>query len=240
MNIAVIPARFESSRFPGKPLVDIAGKSMIQRVYEACRSCNLLDRVIVATDDQRIFNEVESFGGEVIMTPRDVKTGTERVIIVAKKLQPDDLVINVQGDEPMLQSEHLESLIKVLKNGPFSVATLARPIKNLDSLQNPNVVKVVFNKNKSALYFSRSVIPFVRDNSVQTVHYQHIGIYGFRQKTLLELGNLPESPVAEAEKLEQLQWLEHGHPIGIGIVDLQTISIDTPEDLYRVLDIGYF
>jgi len=236
----VIPARYASTRFPGKPLIDIRGKTMIQRVYEqACKS-ELATQVIVATDDKRIFEHVQSFNGEVLMTSNLHKTGTERCAEVAANLEAD-IIINVQGDEPFIAPEQIDLLIDFLNKKPqFAIGTLAKGLELYKELCNPNTIKVIFNQSEEAIYFSRHPIPFSRDNAPEnwlTKHkyYKHIGMYGYRKDTLLHIAQLSPTPLEQAESLEQLRWMENGIRIGITTTDMDTISIDTPEDLEKIM-----
>jgi 3-deoxy-manno-octulosonate cytidylyltransferase (CMP-KDO synthetase) len=292
--LGVIPARFASTRFPGKPLVDINGKTMIQRVYEQAKKCKSLARVVVATDDERIFQHVQSFGGEAIMTAATHQSGTDRCAEVVEKLnfeiQTSHLdsdeavvfdkitpkyagiftaVINIQGDEPFIQPEQIEKVVEILR-GPilikneklriktdedveitsnvkhqasnalnFDIATLAKRIDNQGDIENPNVVKAVFGEGGRGVYFSRSPIPFLRnmdkkDWATSGQFFKHIGLYGYKTNVLLALAQLPPSRLEGLESLEQLRWLENGYAIGIAETDLETIGIDTPEDLKKV------
>jgi 3-deoxy-manno-octulosonate cytidylyltransferase (CMP-KDO synthetase) len=238
--MAVIPARFASTRFPGKPLVLIAGKPMIQCVYEQVKKCNNIDKIVVATDDTRIYEAVKAFGGDVMMTSDQHISGTDRCAEVAKKYPQVQYIINVQGDEPYIQPEQLDLLIETLQsNTKTPIATLAKKIENQSALTNPNLVKVVFNFNQEAMYFSRHPIPFIRGHIQeswlqQQNYYKHIGLYGFQRKTLLKLAKLKPSSLEIAESLEQLRWLENGFKIKVGITILETVGIDTPEDLLLV------
>ena len=238
MNVvAVIPSRYASSRFPGKPLATIGGMSMLERVYRQASTVNLLKEVIVATDDQRIFQHVESFGGTVRMTSDQHLSGTDRCAEIAEQLTDVDCIINIQGDEPFLQPRQIELLITQLEQlKGQGVATLAKLITEEADLFNPSVVKVTMTKNQRALYFSRNVIPYCRgvkdENYLKSCNfYKHIGIYGFYRSTLLALSKLPPSQLELAESLEQLRWLENGYPIQVGLTDMETIGIDTPADL---------
>jgi 3-deoxy-manno-octulosonate cytidylyltransferase (CMP-KDO synthetase) len=238
MKIAgIIPARYASTRFPGKPLVDIAGKTMIHRVYEQALKAKSLTEVLVATDDERIFKEVEGFGGKVIMTAPHHQNGTERCAEVAAKLDVN-VVINIQGDEPFIQPEQIDLLSATFINNLYNtqIATLIKvhPFHALDEvLNNPARIKVVVNNKLEALYFSRSLIPFLRDHSkaLSTTFYKHIGIYGFRKDVLLELVKLPPSHLELAESLEQLRWLENGYRIQCAITNMESTSVDVPADL---------
>ena len=237
MVLAVIPARYASTRFPGKPLVDIGGKTMIQRVYEQVGQSQRVDQAVVATDDLRIFDHVRSWGGEVMMTRPEHPSGTDRCAEVARRFPAARFVLNVQGDEPFIQPEQIDLLADTLINNPrSSIATLVKKIEQPEMLFNPNVVKAVFSERGTAIYFSRHPVPFVRGAAPETwwekqVFYKHIGLYGFRKSTLLRIARLSPTPLELAESLEQLRWLEHGFRIRIGITELETVGIDTPEDL---------
>ena len=237
--VGIIPARFASTRFPGKALVQIEGKSMIQRVYEQATKVAALERVIVATDDGRIYQHVVDFGGEVQMTSLHHESGTDRCAEVAKGLSHADIIINIQGDEPFIQPKQIEALIEpFLTYESINIATLAKRLDNTKALFNPNTVKVVFNQQQKALYFSRSPIPFVRDVDEEywlekRTFYKHIGLYGFRKEQLLALAQLPKSQLEKAESLEQLRWLEAGYEIFVGLTELETFGIDTPDDLKK-------
>ena len=238
--LAIIPARYASTRFPAKPLALLGGKPIVQRVYE--QVAKMVERVVVATDDERIYDAVASFGGEVVMTSPNHKSGTDRCAEAYEKLGYEaDIVINVQGDEPFIATEQIEALVKCFENEAIDIATLVKPFSaevGIEALENPNSPKVVINEKSEAIYFSRSVVPYLRDveRSEWLKHhtfYKHIGIYAFRAKTLGEITQLPQSPLEVAEKLEQLRWLENGYKIGVGVTDIETIGIDTPEDLER-------
>ena len=238
--MAIIPARYASTRFPAKPLALLGGKPIVQRVYE--QVAKMVERVVVATDDERIYDTVASFGGEVVMTSPNLKSGTDRCAEAYEKMGYEaDIVINVQGDEPFIVTEQMATLVKCFENEAIDIATLVKPFSaesGIEALENPNSPKVVINKRGEAIYFSRSAVPYLRDveRSEWLKHhtfYKHIGIYAFRAKTLGEITQLPQSPLEQAEKLEQLRWLENGYRIGVGITDIETIGIDTPEDLER-------
>ncbi len=238
-GIGIIPARFASSRFPGKPLVDIGGKSMIQRVYEQVTRAKMLEKCIVATDDQRIFDHVIHFGGQVEMTDPALPSGTDRVAVVAKKYPNYNLVINIQGDEPFINPAQIDQLCHFMKdNDTFEIGTLALKIDKESDLNNSNVVKVVKDVQHRALYFSRFPIPFQRNAKGNPLDdhdfYQHIGIYAFQQKTLEAIHQLPQSQLEKSESLEQLRWLENGYSIGVAVTNEKTIGIDSPEDLEKV------
>ncbi len=235
---AIIPARYASTRFPGKPLAKIAGKAMIQHVYERVQTCPSITETIVATDDQRIFSFVQSFGGRVIMTADTHKSGTDRIAEVAHELSDTDIIVNVQGDEPFISTQQLQQLIALFKNKEVQIATLARPIDSLEDIHNPNVVKVIFNANHQAQYFSRSAIPFLRDVAAENwldkkEHYQHLGLYAYRKEVLLAISQLPPSKLERLESLEQLRWLESGYTVYLAITKEKAIGVDTPEDLKK-------
>lgn len=240
MILAVIPARFASTRFPGKPLADIGGKTMIRRVYEQVSLSRRVDKVVVATDDARIFEHVRSFGGGVMLTRPDHPSGTDRCAEVAAKYAKATHVLNVQGDEPFIQPEQIDLLADTLSGrGGFSIATLAKKIEKAADLFNPNVVKVVFSEKTGAVYFSRHPVPYVRGAEPpnwlqQHVFYKHIGLYGFRRATLLQIAALSPTPLERAESLEQLRWLENGLRIAVGITEQETFGIDTPDDLLKI------
>jgi 3-deoxy-manno-octulosonate cytidylyltransferase (CMP-KDO synthetase) len=287
--LGVIPARFASTRFPGKPLVMINGKSMIQRVYEQAKKCKSLARIVVATDDERIFKHVQSFGGEAMMTADTHQSGTDRCAEVVERLNFEiqtafldsdtapiigkitprfdgifTAVINIQGDEPYIQPEQIEKVVEILRGGgfqisdskfqedaakrqtsnvelqtDFGIATLAKCIDNQEDIENPNIVKVVFDAMGKAVYFSRSPIPFLRnidrkDWAKSGQFFKHIGLYGYKTNVLLDLAQLSPSNLEKLESLEQLRWLENGYAIGVAQTNLETIGIDTPEDLEKI------
>ena len=236
--LGIIPARYASTRFPGKPLVDIGGKTMIQRVYEQATKAKLLSKVIVATDDERIVQEVLSFNGNVAMTRREHQSGTDRCAELANRFQDIAAIVNIQGDEPFIDPAQIDLLIMRLMEEGVEIATLVKKMESLDDLMNPNTAKVVLNKNQEALYFSRSPIPFLRgiDPKEWLKHgtfYQHIGIYGYKKATLLSIANLPKGQLEVVESLEQLRWLEHQYTISVALTDTATFGIDTPEDLLK-------
>lgn len=238
--LGVIPARYESSRFPGKPLIDIAGKSMIERVYRQCLKSSSLNKVIVATDDQRIADHVSLFGGNVAMTSNKHQSGTDRCAEVANKYPEFDVLINIQGDEPMIDPTQIDLLCNCFEGPLTSIATLVKKISTNEELFNENTPKVILNKNKEAILFSRTAIPFLRGKARETwiehyTFYKHIGIYGFRIDTLLDLTKLPLSDLESAESLEQLRWIENGYRIQTAITDKESQAIDTPEDLEKLL-----
>ena len=238
--IAIIPARYASTRFPGKPLAMLGGKPMIQRVYE--QVAGVLDDAVVATDDERIYEAVKAFGGKVEMTSTEHRSGTDRCWeAYCKQGAEYDVVVNVQGDEPFIQAAQLEALKHCFDNPATDIATLVKPFKvedGLAALENPNSPKVVLDKASRAIYFSRSVIPYLRGVEREQwlkshTYYKHIGMYAFRANVLREVTSLEQSPLELAESLEQLRWLENGYKIGVGISNVETVGIDTPEDLER-------
>ena len=238
--LAIIPARYASTRFPAKPLALLGGKPIVQRVYE--QVAKVVERVVVATDDERIYDAVVAFGGEAIMTSANHKSGTDRCAEAYEKLGYDaDIVLNIQGDEPFIAPEQIEALVKCFDDKSIDIATLVRPFsaeEGIENLENPNSPKVVINQAGEAIYFSRSVVPYLRDveRSEWLKHhtfYKHIGIYAFRAEVLKKITALPPSPLEEAERLEQLRWLEGGYKIGVGVTNIETIGIDTPEDLAK-------
>jgi 3-deoxy-manno-octulosonate cytidylyltransferase (CMP-KDO synthetase) len=241
MILAIIPARWASTRFPGKPLVDIAGKSMIRRVYEQAEKSQLVQKVVVATDDPRILEHVRAFGGTAVLTRAGHPSGTDRCAEVAATFPEADIILNIQGDEPFVQPEQIDLLAQTLLDRPrFQIATLAKRIEQAETLFNPNAVKVVFSPKNGAVYFSRHPIPFVRDAAPENwlerqAFYKHIGLYAFRRSALFRIARLRPTPLERAESLEQLRWLENGLRIAVGITELETIGIDSPEDLKKVL-----
>ncbi len=244
--IGVIPARFASSRFPGKPLAAISGKTMIQRVFEQAKKSASLQRVVVATDDQRIYNHVRHFGGDAVMTSPLHKSGTDRCMEAVRILQDApgnpliaDIVINIQGDEPFLEPSQIDQVAALFNRPEVSIATLAKRITRTEELDNPNVVKVVFNNIDKVLTFSRTALPFQRNSPRQDwisrhAYYKHIGIYGYRLEVLRRITSLPVSRLETAEALEQLRWLENGYDIYLDITENESIAIDTPEDLLKL------
>lgn len=231
--IAVIPSRYASTRLPGKPLVDICGKPMVQHVYERVRRVSLFDEVLVATDDERIANAVEAFGGAACMTSPDCPSGSDRLIEVAKS-HPADVYVNVQGDEPLVEPASIEKLARVMLDDPsLQMGTLCYPI-SAEQAQNPNLVKVVRAHNGNALYFSRSPIPFPRSGGIAPQYFGHLGMYAYRREFLMNFGSLPYSPLENTEKLEQLRVLQAGIAIRVLEVEATGPGVDTPEDLEAV------
>jgi len=237
--LGIIPARYASTRFPGKPLIDINGKSMIRRVYEQAKSAGLAE-VLVATDDERILAHVQGFGGKAVMTAAHHQSGTDRCF-EAYKLhdEPYEYIVNIQGDEPFIRPEQINLVASCFENSGTQLATLIKKITTAEELFNVNAPKVVINKAGEALYFSRSPIPFCRNvpNDIwhqQHTYYKHIGIYGYRADIMEQITQLPPSPLELAESLEQLRWLENGFRITTALTEFETIGIDTPEDLLKV------
>jgi 3-deoxy-manno-octulosonate cytidylyltransferase (CMP-KDO synthetase) len=240
--LGIIPARYASTRFPGKPLADIGGKPMIQRVYEQVKTC--LDDVWVATDDERIATAVRKFHGKVVMTSEKHRSGTDRCLEAARFVGGDfDVIINIQGDEPFIQASQVQALKDCFLNDPTTeLATLVKPFSandDIEKLINPNSPKVVLNMKGEAMYFSRSVIPYFRGVKPEdwlklNTFYKHIGIYAYRIETLALIATLPQSPLELTESLEQLRWLENGFRIQTAVTDMENLAVDTPEDLEKV------
>ena len=234
---AIIPARYASTRFPGKPLAMLGGKTVIQRVYE--QAVSVLGEAYVATDDQRIYDAVEAFGGHAVMTRTDHKSGTDRIQEAAEKISATaDVIINVQGDEPFIQRSQIETLCHLFDDQQTQIGTLGKRFETMEAVDNPNSPKIVTDINGFALYFSRSVIPYIRGKEHQEWFGQypflkHLGIYAYRREVLAEITRLPQSPLELAESLEQLRWLQNGYRIRIGETDVETVGIDTPDDLQR-------
>lgn len=237
-TLGIIPARYNSTRFPGKPLANIGGKTMLQRVYEQAQLAKLLDAVIIATDDRRIFDHAVSLKANVIMTDPNHPSGTDRCAEVAKQIEGYDLIINIQGDEPFIEPASIDLVIELLQQEAL-IATLAKQIEVLSELNDRNVVKVSIDENRKALDFSRSPIPIIdaipQNQWLQHgVFYKHIGLYGFRRDTLLEVTALPLGDREQTDSLEQLRWLDAGYPIYVNFTQAKTVSIDTPEDLKKI------
>ena len=234
---AIIPARYASTRFPGKPLAILGGKTVIQRVYE--QAVNVLGQAYVATDDERILQAVEAFGGQAVMTRTDHKSGTDRIQEAAEKIHTDaDVIINVQGDEPFIQRSQIETLCHLFDDPQTQIGTLGKRFESIEAVENPNCPKIVTDTKGFALYFSRSVIPFIRGTERgewfgRFPFLKHLGIYAYRRNVLEEITKLPQSTLEMAESLEQLRWLQNGYRIRVGETDVETVGIDTPEDLQR-------
>jgi 3-deoxy-manno-octulosonate cytidylyltransferase (CMP-KDO synthetase) len=239
-KLGIIPARYASTRFPGKPLIDIAGKSMIQRVYEQACSSSSLDKVVIATDDERIIAEVKRFGGEYALTRNDHQSGTDRCAEVAEKFPGFKVIINIQGDEPYIDPVQIDLLSSCFTDPEVRLATLVKRIGDEEELFNQNIPKVVLNNLQQAIYFSRHTIPFLRNVEQADwfrTHqfYKHIGIYGYTAETLLQITRLKPSSLELAESLEQLRWIENGYRIQTRVTDLESIAVDTPEDLEKIM-----
>ncbi|MBR5690284.1 MAG: 3-deoxy-manno-octulosonate cytidylyltransferase [Prevotella sp.] len=234
---AIIPARYASTRFPGKPLALLGGKTVIERVFR--QVSEVVEDVFVATDDERIFREVERFGGRAVMTSPNHRSGTDRIQEAVETIGTQaDVVINVQGDEPFIQASQIEELCRQFDDPTTQIATLGKPFASMEAVENENSPKIVLDNNGFALYFSRSVIPFVRgiDRSRWLEKFpflKHIGLYAYRREVLREITQLPPSSLEQAESLEQLRWLQNGYRIRVGLTDVETIGIDTPNDLAR-------
>ena len=240
--LGVIPSRFGSSRFPGKPLIDLAGKSMIQRVYEGAVKCNSFTKLVVATDDERIYTHVQEFGGEAIMTSSEHQSGTERCGEVITQFPDFDVVVNIQGDEPLVEVEQLNQLISAFENPNTQIATLGIAIQNQQELFNPNRIKVVVNAFGQAIYFSRNPIPFgaqmLQEFWMKNYPYlRHIGLYAYRKETLSALVGLAPTALEKQESLEQLRWMFYGFPIHVVMTEIETPNIDSPEDVAQILDL---
>lgn len=235
--IGIIPARYASTRFPGKPLALLDGKPVIQHVYEKVAA--VLEAAYVATDDERIYDVVKSFGGQVVMTRTDHKSGTDRIEEAIEKIGGEwDVVVNVQGDEPFVAKSQLDTICHCFDDPTTQIATLGKPFESMGAVQNPNSPKIVVDNMGFAMYFSRSVIPYVRgkEKSSWLTHYpflKHLGIYAYRKDVLRQVTQLPQSSLEIAESLEQLRWLQNGFKIKVGTTDVETVGIDTPQDLER-------
>jgi 3-deoxy-manno-octulosonate cytidylyltransferase (CMP-KDO synthetase) len=240
--LGIIPARYASTRFPGKPLVDITGKVMIQRVYEQCAKSPSLAEVIVATDDERILDHIHDFGGKAVMTSVNHQSGTDRCAEVAANHPEYDVVINIQGDEPYIDPVQISKVAACFLNDDTQIATLIKKITHADDLHNANSPKVIINKLGEAIYFSRTAIPYIRGHEPTDwlalyTYFKHIGIYGFRSEVLQAVTRLPISSLEKAESLEQLRWIENGYRIKVAETDLETQSVDTPEDLKKIINL---
>ena len=237
--LGIIPARYASTRFPGKPLIDIASKTMIQRVYEQAKKCDSLTEVIVATDDERIYKHVHDFGGVAVMTSSNHQSGTDRCAEVALKYPQYDVIINIQGDEPYIDPEQITIVSACFTNKDVQLSTLIKKITTLEELNNPNSPKVIINKHSEAIYFSRTPLPYLRGNEPADwlnhfTYFKHIGIYGYRADILQQVTKLAISPLERAESLEQLRWVENGYSIRVAETELETHAIDVPEDLKKL------
>lgn len=244
--LGIIPARFASTRFPGKPLIDIKGKTMIQRVYE--QASKAINDVVVATDDKRIFEEVKCFGGKVLMTSAEHRSGTDRCyeafnLYTQEFLGKFDVIINIQGDEPFIEPGQIELLKTCFQDSSVDISTLIKKIEDNEAIFDPNRPKVVINKKGEAMYFSRSPVPYIRGVEKEkwkngNTFYQHIGMYAYRSKALSEITKMEQSELEKVESLEQLRWLENGLKIKTALTQIDSYGIDTPEDLARLLTMG--
>lgn len=241
MNIlGIIPARFASTRFPGKPLADIGGKTMIQRVYEQAKKAALLTDVIVATDDERIAAHVAAFGGQAVITSDAHQSGTDRCFEAMQKFgAPAEAVINIQGDEPFIQPQQIDLIAGCFSNKETQIATLVKKIMSNEELFNVNIPKVILNNKQEAVYFSRQAIPFIRGEKEagwlgKNIFYKHIGIYGYRADVLAEITALKQSALELAESLEQLRWIENGYKLKVEITEFESVAVDSPEDLKKL------
>lgn len=235
MNIlGIIPARYGSTRFEGKPLALINGKMMIQRVYEQAKKADKLSEVVVATDDERIYNAVVGFGGKAVMTSTKHKSGTDRCCEVVDKIGNGfDAVINIQGDEPYINPLQINQIAELISDKDTPLASLCKPVYDEEELMSPNAVKVVFDKNGKALYFSRFAIPYLR-NQIERTFYKHIGIYAYKCDVLKKVAALPQSGLELAESLEQLRWLENGYTVRMGVTEFESFSVDVPDDIVKI------
>ena len=235
--LAVIPARYASTRLPGKPLVPLAGKPMIERVWNQVRQASAVSDVLVATDDERIRSAVGAFGGKAVMTRSDHRSGTERIAEVAATHKDADIFVNVQGDEPLIEPAAINELVEAIQSdGEVQVATLAVPITHPPDIMDPNVCKVVLDFDGNGLYFSRAPIPWVRDRggAVHARHLKHLGLYAFRREALLDFATFPQGDLERVEQLEQLRWLENGYRIRVAETEHDSVSVDVPDDVARI------
>ena len=239
-TVAIIPARYASQRFPGKPLALIGGKPMIVHVMERAARARLVDRVLVATDDERIASAVRSHGGEAVMTPADIRSGSDRIALAARPLSGTEIIVNVQGDEPLIPPAMIDEAVRpLLEDRSIEAGTLVRRIRSVTELGNPNIPKVLLDGSGRCLYFSRAAVPYGRGISPEELIanfpvYGHVGLYVFRREFLMAFANMAQTPLELAEQLEQLRILEHGHALHAAVTEHVSIAVDTPEDLERV------
>jgi 3-deoxy-manno-octulosonate cytidylyltransferase (CMP-KDO synthetase) len=240
MIVGVIPARFASTRLMGKPLADIGGKPMIQHTYESALKSKYLERLIIATDDEKIYESAKGFGAEVVLTPKDITTGSDRIAHVIQNVPSADIIVNIQGDEPFIKSVMIDQAIQpLLFDKSVKVSTLAKKIETIEELKSNSIPKVVFDYSNYALYFSRSIIPFVRDAKTKADYlkradfYKHIGLYVYRRDELFQFTKLKPTDLEKTEKLEQLRFLEHGVKIKVVVTEYENLAVDTPDDLER-------
>ena len=243
MILGIIPARLASTRLPSKPLADICGKYLIQRTYESAKKSKFLDDIIIAVDDERVENICKSFNAKTIMTPKNIASGTDRLAYAAKILTKPDIIVNIQGDEPFIPGIMIDQAIEpLLFDESIKASTLAKKFSSIEDFNNPNFVKVVFDNNNDALYFSRSPIPYYRDIKLEFdnpnlfLPYKHIGLYVYRREVLLKFASLPQGTLEKLEKLEQLRFLENQIKIRVVETEYDSISVDTPEDLERAIE----
>jgi len=238
MIVGIIPARFASTRLMGKPLADIGGKPMIQHTWQSAKKSKLLDKVVIAVDDEKVFQVAKDFGAEVYMTPKEVASGSVRIAIITDKIEDASIVVNIQGDEPFIKGKMIDEAIEpLLFDKKVSLSTLAKRITTVDEMKSPSVVKVVFDYNNYALYFSRSPIPFARDarTNLERIEnaemFKHVGLYVYRREALLKFTTLKPTDLELPERLEQLRFLEHGFKMKIVVTEYDSLSVDTPKDL---------
>lgn len=238
MIVGIIPARFASTRLMGKPLADICGKPMVQRTWLSAKKAKLLDKVVIAVDDDKVFRVAKDFGAEVFMTPKEIASGSDRIALVAEKIKDASIIVNIQGDEPFIQGKMIDEAIEpLLFDKKVSLSTLAKRIVNVDDMKSASVVKVVFDYNNYAMYFSRAPIPYVRDarTNLERIEngemYKHIGLYVYRRDALLKFTTLKQTDLEKIEKLEQLRFLENDFKMKIVVTDYESLSVDTPKDL---------
>ena len=234
--IALIPARFAATRFKGKLMADLGGKSVIRRTYESTLATGLFDEVIVVTDSDIIYNEITAHHGKAVMSKHDHESGSDRIAEAAKDMNVD-IVVNVQGDTPFVKKDPLEKLLRQFGDKTVQVGSLMQELKEIQFIEDPNYVKVAVDKNNNALFFSRSVIPYPRNKDISITYYEHIGVYAFRKQALLDFTGWPVSPLENAEKIECLRYLENGVPIRMVVTDYMGVEIDTPEDLQRAAEL---
>jgi 3-deoxy-manno-octulosonate cytidylyltransferase (CMP-KDO synthetase) len=232
IKVAMIPARYAATRFPGKLMQLLGNKSVIRRTYDATIATGLFDEVIVVTDNDIIYYEITTHGGKAIMSQKEHESGSDRIAEAAEKINAD-IIVNVQGDTPFVKREPLEKLLKQFDDPSVQVASMMQVLMKQDEIDDPNFVKVAVDKNMNSLFFSRSVIPYPRDKAVPVIYYEHIGVYAFRKEALIDFTKWPVTPLEAAEKVECLRYLEHGVPLRMVVVDYMGVEIDTPEDLIR-------
>ena len=236
--VAIIPARYDSTRLPGKLMLILEGKSILQRVYERAMQCSFLDQVLIATDSEILFNHASDFGAKCFLSKRNHESGTDRIAELAETISDAEFIINIQGDEPFLDPQHIEILCNSIQKSSSDIATLAVCIKGVEGIENPNTVKIVTDLTNQALYFSRAEIPFLRDRQTDLTSFgwlKHIGIYAFKREVLLNISKIEQTNLERIEKLEQLRWLQNGYSIQVALVDRHFIGIDTNEDYLNAI-----